>query len=233
MRNYPTNYKHQNLPRSSQNLQNLHIISQKSPPPNLPSAQISQITPQMLSNPDNSSHSLESFAQGLPPVQVAPSVEHLHEGPLGEVTKGWDSNLTKSPPLPTPLEHPSWKPHTEQELQVLKDKADGTVGAPRCVMNSDGFCTTHLEQGKAVKISKQVWRDRIGGQDFGWVKTKAQKFICRKKNFGYADNTISTSDRYKPEMKGKTLTGIYKLNNDGVSIETSRTDYQEDSEIQR
>ena len=61
------------------------------------------------------------------------------------------------------------------------------------------------------------------------MKTKAQKFICRRKNFSYVDNTISTSDRDKPEMKGKTLTGIYKLNNDGVSIESSRTDYQEDS----
>ena len=100
-------------------------------------------------------------------------------------------------------------------------------------MNSDGFCTTHLELGTAVKISKQVWRDRKGGKGFGWLKTKAQKFICRRKNFGYVDNTISTSDRDKPEMKGKTLMGIYKLNNEGVSIESSRTDYQEDSEIQR
>ena len=44
-------------------------------------------------------------------------MDHLHEGHLGEVTKGWGSNLTTSPPPPSP--NPSPKPdkttETEQE----------------------------------------------------------------------------------------------------------------------
>ena len=60
--------------------------------------QISPISPRY---PDHSSLTKESNEQGLPPVQVAPSVEHLHAGHLGEVTKGWDSDLTiPPPPLP-------------------------------------------------------------------------------------------------------------------------------------
>ena len=39
--------------------------------------------------PDDNSLSIERVAQGLPPMQVAPSVEHLYEGHLGEVTKVW------------------------------------------------------------------------------------------------------------------------------------------------
>ena len=48
--------------------------------------------------PDDNSLQLERAAQGLPPVQVAPSVEHLYVGHLGEVTKGWGSDLTSPPP---------------------------------------------------------------------------------------------------------------------------------------
>ena len=47
-----------------------------------------QISP---SNPDDCSQNCESNEQGFPPVLVAPSVEHLHAGHLGEVTKGWGS----------------------------------------------------------------------------------------------------------------------------------------------
>ena len=42
-----------------------------------------ELTP---SNPDDNSLHKESIAQGFPPVQVAPSVEHFHAGHLGEVT---------------------------------------------------------------------------------------------------------------------------------------------------
>ena len=58
----------------------------------LPRAPENQHIPQILPNihskvyPDDNSPVYESIAQGLPPVQVAPSVEHLHEGRLGEVT---------------------------------------------------------------------------------------------------------------------------------------------------
>ena len=81
--------------------------------------------------------------------------------------------------------------------------------------------------------SCEVWRDRKGGKGFGWVKTKSQKFICKRKNFGYVDNKNFTSDRDKPGIKGKTLTGINKHISDVVSEENSRTDYQEDKKIQR
>ena len=50
--------------------------------------------------PDDNSLQLERVAQGLPPVQVAPSVEHLYVGHLGEVTKGWGSDLTSPPNIP-------------------------------------------------------------------------------------------------------------------------------------
>ena len=72
-----------------------NTLPPKSQAPNIPSTQVS---PDKPSNPDDSSLHLESFAQGLPPVQVAPSVEYLHEGHLGEVTKGWGSDLTPPPP---------------------------------------------------------------------------------------------------------------------------------------
>ena len=36
--------------------------------------------------PDGNSLQMERVAQGLPPMQVAPSVEHLYEGHLGEVS---------------------------------------------------------------------------------------------------------------------------------------------------
>ena len=52
------------------------------------------------SYPDDSSPQNESYVKGLPPVQVVPSVIHLHEGHLGEVTKGWGSDLAKPPHLP-------------------------------------------------------------------------------------------------------------------------------------
>ena len=52
--------------------------------------------------PNDSSLPLERVVQGLPPMQVAPSVEHLYEGHLGEFTKGWGSDLT-IPPNPNPL----------------------------------------------------------------------------------------------------------------------------------
>ena len=48
--------------------------------------------------PDDNSLSIERVAQGLPPMQVAPSVEHLYEGHLGEVSKGWGRDLTPPPP---------------------------------------------------------------------------------------------------------------------------------------
>ena len=51
--------------------------------------------------PDDSSLLMERVVKGLPPMQVASSVEHLYEGHLGEVTKGWGSDLT-SPPNPPP-----------------------------------------------------------------------------------------------------------------------------------
>ena len=38
--------------------------------------------------PDDSSLDNERIVQGLPPVQVGLSVDHLHEGHLGEVTQG-------------------------------------------------------------------------------------------------------------------------------------------------
>ena len=50
--------------------------------------------------PDYSSQSYERIAQGLPPMQIDPSEDHHHEGSLGEVTKGWGSNLTAPPLLP-------------------------------------------------------------------------------------------------------------------------------------
>ena len=61
-----------------------------------------QIAPR---NPDDSSQTLESFEQGFPPVQVAPSEEQLHAGHLGEVTKGWDSDLTPSQATPSEGKH--------------------------------------------------------------------------------------------------------------------------------
>ena len=52
--------------------------------------------------PDGNSLQMERVAQGLPPTQVAPSVEHLYEGHLGEVTKGWGSDLTIPPHQSSP-----------------------------------------------------------------------------------------------------------------------------------
>ena len=61
-------------------------------------------TPQILQprNPDDSSLQLESFAQGFPPVQLAPSVEQLHAGHLGEVTIRGGTVTSPTPP-PSPL----------------------------------------------------------------------------------------------------------------------------------
>ena len=60
-------------------------------------------------HPGDNSQIIESTAQGLPLVQVLTSVANLHEGHLGEVTKGWGSDLTKSPPLQSPLPRPKMK----------------------------------------------------------------------------------------------------------------------------
>ena len=71
-----------------------------SPPPGSQiTSSPAQVSPsKSTSNPDH--YSYESNEQGFPLVQVAPSVEHLHAGHLGEVTKGYDSDLTNpAPPL--------------------------------------------------------------------------------------------------------------------------------------
>ena len=71
-----------------------------SPPPGSQiTSSPAQVSPSKSpSNPDH--YSYESNEQGFPLVQVAPSVEHLHAGHLGEVTKGYDSDLTNpAPPL--------------------------------------------------------------------------------------------------------------------------------------
>ena len=58
--------------------------------------------------PDDSSLVVESFAQGLPPVQVAPSVEHLYVGHLGEVTfRGGVVTSPTLPPTPNPPQPPN------------------------------------------------------------------------------------------------------------------------------
>ena len=72
----------------------------------LPPSQTSLTSPQTQNkpshrNPDNSSLNQESIAQGFPPVPVAPSVEHLHAGCLGEVTlRG--GTVTSPTPFPRP-----------------------------------------------------------------------------------------------------------------------------------
>ena len=55
-------------------------------------------------NPDNSSLNQESIAQGFPPVPVAPSVETLYAGCLGEVTL---RGGTVTSPIPHPPKSPS------------------------------------------------------------------------------------------------------------------------------
>ena len=55
-------------------------------------------------------------AQGLP------AVHSMHIGSMGEVTKGWGSNLTKSPP-PSPIPPSSKK--------VPKEQAGGTIGGAK------------------------------------------------------------------------------------------------------
>ena len=85
------------------------------------------------SNPDDNSPTNESFAQGLPPVQVGSSVNHLHVGHLGEVTKGWGSDLTKSPPPSPPPPSPNQtdkapkttiKPKLEKKIQLKPPEQD-------------------------------------------------------------------------------------------------------------
>ena len=76
-------------PPPPQKLQiNEEVQSNSSPPPD-PLAQLlspAQIfTPENPGNPDDKSPVNESIAQGFPPVQLAPRVEQLHAGHLGEV----------------------------------------------------------------------------------------------------------------------------------------------------
>ena len=68
-------------------------------------------TPQILQprNPDDSSLQLESFAQGFPPVQLAPSVEQLHAGHLGEVTFRGGTVTSPPPPSPAPTKGKEWR----------------------------------------------------------------------------------------------------------------------------
>ena len=48
--------------------------------------------------PDYNSLEIEN-AQELPPMQVCLSEDNLYEGSLGEVTKGWGSDLDLTPPI--------------------------------------------------------------------------------------------------------------------------------------
>ena len=64
----------------------LNSISQTVAPPESP---IPPETPPETfpgGKPDDNPLQMERVAQGLPPTQVAPSVEHLYEGHLGEVS---------------------------------------------------------------------------------------------------------------------------------------------------
>ena len=58
--------------------------------------------------PGDSSLNNESTAQGLPPMKVAPSVEHFHEGHLGEVTHRGGAVTSPNPPFPL---HSSFHPN--------------------------------------------------------------------------------------------------------------------------
>ena len=95
-------------------------FSSSTPKPSNP--KLPQIPPNVPSQvyPDDNSPVYESIAQGLPPVQVAPSVEHLHEGHLGGVTKGWGSDLT-NPPSPTNPSQlpPQPSPKKKQEMNRI------------------------------------------------------------------------------------------------------------------
>ena len=76
-----------------------------------PSTSDSPSTPR--GNPDHNSSLKESCA-GVPPMQFCSSVDKLHEGDLGEVAQGMDSNLT------TPVGRKSTDNKIEKETTKLK-----------------------------------------------------------------------------------------------------------------
>ena len=176
------------------NLKEQKPSSAISPPPNhlsQPSPLTSQLPiPSSKSNPSPPNHSqvpkdpdhgslvLESFAQGLPPVHVAPSVEHLHAGDLGEVTKGWGSDLTKPPHSPPPhLPEPtgSTREWEEQSSETTPDNPD-----------------KRLNISKEVKMTSKNKKKRKDNSVGRFISEEIRKYYKNKdSNSSNTEDTIS------------------------------------------
>ena len=113
--------------------------------------------------PDHNSIDIESCA-GVPPVQLDPSVDQLHEGDLGEVAQGWDSNLTNPPHTPSPSPSPSIVASTggNQAQKSIssthystKSGEDDNI-SKKCDIKGKK-CIIHNCKANRVKVYKEAW----------------------------------------------------------------------------
>ena len=120
-------------------------VSQFSQSPSKPSQL--QIIPR--AKPDDSSQHVESIAQGLPPVQVSPSVGYLHEGHLGGVTQRGGAVTSPNPPLPPNLQ--------ENKQQATNEE----IGTKTTIYGGKQQQTTNQEKTKTTTTLEETWGNHL------------------------------------------------------------------------
>ena len=116
--------------------------------------------PEPRGKPDDSSQSYESIAQGLPPVQVCPSVDNLHEGCLGEVTHRGGAVTSPIPPL-SPI-HPICSRDNTEGITVHKPERqsycqnsnDNIEGITEQKPESQSYCQNSRDNIEGIKVQK-------------------------------------------------------------------------------
>ena len=64
-----------------------------------------------------------------------------------------------------------------------------------CNILKNGMCEQHGIMSTMVQITSKVWKDRGGGQGYGYVSKKVNKPVCRAKNEPPLVSNISTDER--------------------------------------
>ena len=120
---------------------------------------------------------------------------------------------------------------TEDETVSTTPSVGENQNPRKCEFDRKGFCKSHNQQAKKMKISSQKWRDRGGGRGFGYVTIKSTKFICKPKIEASLNNSISKESRNlsidKPECEEIILTGLVGPNYNQGGLPESANSMQE------
>ena len=164
---------------------------------------------------------LNDHAQGLPPVPSG------HVGSMGEVTKGWGSNLTIPPPTEAEmiLESSNGEMLTEKMKSPSENIAD-TAPSVAENLNKDGeletqtpctfkrgVCTEHNLRGEKVITKKRSWVRKKTGLA-GWSTTRTVTYLCRfgmrAESAGIVDitNDVPMPNRSPALEHSRTFVGI-------------------------